>query len=90
MYFGPFQAIQKIIMVAYKLDLPSISHIYLVFHVSSLKEKLGACIEPQCHLPVLTLDGTLNLKPEKILLRRMKKKGNCVVTEVLTQWKGTL
>jgi hypothetical protein len=89
-YYGPFKVIQKIGIVAYKLDLPSISQIYPIFHVSNLKQQLGARIAPLGTLLVLTPEGTLTLEPEKILTRRMKRKGNRAVTEVLTQWKGML
>lgn len=88
-YFGPFQVIQKVGKVAYKLDLPLESHIYPKFHVSNLKKKLGSNSEPSPGLHIITTEGTLTPEPEKILLRRMKKRGNRVEVEVLTQCKGT-
>jgi len=39
-------------------------------------------------VPALTPEGTLTAKPEKILTRRLMKKGNRAGVEVLIQWDG--
>ena len=41
-YFGPFKIVDKIGAVAYKLELPLDSQLHSMFHVSQLKQKLGA------------------------------------------------
>ncbi|KAJ0045082.1 hypothetical protein Pint_05584 [Pistacia integerrima] len=40
-YYGPFEIIERVGPVAYKLRLPNGSQLHPVFHVSVLKEKLG-------------------------------------------------
>lgn len=70
-YYGAFQVIQKIGEVAYKLDLPSSSQIYPVFHVSQVKQKLGKQIMPLPHLPAVTSKGTLVPEPQAILEPRL-------------------
>ncbi|KAA8514829.1 hypothetical protein F0562_018008 [Nyssa sinensis] len=84
-YFGPFQIIQKIGKVAYKLYLPKESKIYPVFHISCLKKKIGTQVNPNPKLPTVMENGTMAPEPEKILERRLKKKGNRAGIDFLIQ-----
>lgn len=68
-YYDPLQVTQKIEEVAYKLELPTRSQIYPIFHVSQLKKK-----SPLPNLLIITSDGTIAPEPEVILERRLKKK----------------
>ncbi|XP_035543213.1 uncharacterized protein LOC118347627 [Juglans regia] len=81
-YFRTFQIIQRIEKVAYKLNLPEKSKIYPVFHISCLKKKLGAKVNRTPKLPSIMEDDTLAPEPEKVLERRLKRKGNRVGAEL--------
>jgi hypothetical protein len=87
-FFGPFQILQRIGSVAYKLDLPPETRIHLVFHVSCLKHKLGQQISLLPTLPSVDQMGEIKPEPETLIDRRMSKKKGRVVTEVLVRWKG--
>ncbi|KAF5459856.1 hypothetical protein F2P56_019769 [Juglans regia] len=73
-YFGPFQIIQKLEKVVYKLDLPKESKIYPVFHISCLKKKIGTQVNPNPRLPTVMENGAMAPEPEKIIERRLKKR----------------
>jgi hypothetical protein len=77
-FFSPFEIADKIGTSAYKLKLPDTSKIHPVFHISQLKEFIPGCL----YWILLTLT------PEKILDRRLVKKGNVAVFQILVQWSG--
>jgi hypothetical protein len=89
-FYGPYQILQRIGAVAYKLDLPTDARIHPVFHVSCLKMKLGQSILPLPQLPPMDAGGQLILEPAQVLHSRnintRRHKGG---TEVLVQWTGT-
>lgn len=52
-FFGPFQIIARISSVAYRLNLPSAGKLHHIFHVSCLKQSLGANVTISSNLPVI-------------------------------------
>uniref|UniRef100_A0A2N9EEA7 Integrase catalytic domain-containing protein n=1 Tax=Fagus sylvatica TaxID=28930 RepID=A0A2N9EEA7_FAGSY len=83
--FGDW-VIQRVGMVAYKLELPEGACIHPVFHVSFLKAKLGKTITPISRLPPTDALGHLAPQPAKILeTRTIKKRRIFAVTKVLVQ-----
>jgi transposase InsO family protein len=87
-FYGPYKVIQRVGMVAYKLELPEEACIHPVFHVSCLKAKLGKTITPISRLPLTDALGHLAPQPAKILeTRTIKKRRLPAVTEVLVQWE---
>ena len=87
-YYGPFQVLQKLGLVAYKLALASDCLLHPVFHVSCLKKHLGAQIIPILTLPPVDSDGSLHPKPIAILQTRTKQLRTRLIIEVLVQWQG--
>ena len=84
-YYGPFKILQKIGPAAYKLELPAEALIHPVFHVSMLK-RTAKGVSVTGTLPQVTDDGTVKVAPQAILDRRMIKRGNSAVTQVLVHW----
>jgi hypothetical protein len=84
-YFGPYQIIDKIGLVAYKLALPSCSKIHPVFHVSLLKPVKGNHTPLSSPLPP---NNVQMQEPEMVLDRRLKNIGKRTIWQVLVKWKG--
>ena len=88
-YFGPYQILQRIEKVVYKLDLPADSQIHPIFRVSQLKKKLGEGSIPQTKLPLTDDQQILTALPQQLLATRMVKAGKRNIKEVLVQWEGS-
>lgn len=83
-YYGPFPVEAKVGQVAYRLRLPLTARIHPTFHVSQLKKHIGKAVSSSV-LPPTGSDGAILKEPIRVLGRRMTKKGNQAVTEVLIE-----
>jgi len=52
-YYGPYKVLQKIVSMAYKLELPSSSRVHTNFHFPCLKKVIGDKIPVQAIFPEL-------------------------------------
>jgi hypothetical protein len=85
-WVGPFEVIQRIGEVAYKLTLPGNMKIHNVFHVSILRlyKDDGRAPPPQ----PLDIDGELYYSIDRVLDHRVVKRGRGVKREYLIRWRG--
>jgi hypothetical protein len=84
-FYGPFQVLQKVGKVAYRLALPDTSQIHPVIHVSQLKKAIGADVQVQDTLPDVPHH---DLQPEMLLGTRWRRQGASSICQVLVRWKG--
>lgn len=75
-YYGPFEVLEKVRAMAYKIKFPLGSKIHHVFHMSFFKKHLGARVEPLPLLPLVIDDGLLTQEPKAVLKRRIYQKGS--------------
>ena len=87
-FYGPFQIVQKVRDISYKLDLPASSLIHHVFHVSNLKAKLRNRVVPKPTLPTVNADLIITPEPMQILATRSHQLRSRTITQVLVQWQG--
>jgi len=87
-YFGPFQVLDKVGPVAYKLNLPAAAQIHRNVHVSQLKPFVGT-VPSLSYIPTW-LQGTEPAVPRttlKILARKLVKRKNAAAVQYLVQWE---
>ena len=87
-FFGPYKVLEKIGAVAYRLQLPKHSGIHPVFHISQLKPYLPDYTPVFSTLPVVTDLQAAPTQPEAIQERRLVRKGNTAIPQVLVTWSG--
>ncbi|KAL4192223.1 hypothetical protein AMTRI_Chr06g192860 [Amborella trichopoda] len=73
-YYGPYQIVKMIGVVAYKLNLPEESHIYRC-SITLVQTELP---------PVREDDGTLHPKPQTVLNQRIHKRKK----QIIIHWQG--
>lgn len=88
-YYGPFEVVEKIDIVAYKLNLPISAKIHLVFHVSLLKKKFGHYVDAQTHLLPLFDPNNPCWYPASVLETTLVKRCGKATTKWLVQWLGS-
>ena len=88
-FCGPYQILQRIGIVTYKLSLPTSSNIHPVFHVSCLRKVVGPNSEVQSTLPEMDEEGSIWIHPVAILQTRERQLRHRTIKEVLVQWKDT-
>ena len=75
-YYGPYNVLQNIGTMAYKLDLPVSSQVHPVFHVSCLNKVISDKIPIKTILPKLDEEGKIILDPEVITKTRIHQLRN--------------
>ena len=88
-FYGPYQIVERLVKLAYRLALPDHSRIHPIFRVSQLKKKLGALDRVANELPLMKDDGHLQLEPIQILDFCWRKVGKKVLQDALVHWSGT-
>ncbi|GJU43295.1 reverse transcriptase domain-containing protein [Tanacetum coccineum] len=91
-FVGPFEIIEKVGPVAYRLDLPEeLNGVHDTFHVSNLKKCLA---DPTLKVPLdeIQVDAKLNFveEPVEILEREFKKLKRSRIAIVKVRWNSKL
>ncbi|BAT83826.1 hypothetical protein VIGAN_04105300, partial [Vigna angularis var. angularis] len=87
-YYGPFEVIERIGEVAYRLQLPPNSKIHPVFHVSLIKKAIGEYKTAEGLPTGLEEDQSEVWLPQKVLATRSILKGGERVNQWLVHWLG--
>lgn len=87
-YYGPFEVVNRIGQVAYRLKLSDSSKILPVFHVSQLRRAVGTLAVSPTIPEQLTADMELLVEPEQFLDVRRQGTKDSGHLKALFKWKG--
>jgi hypothetical protein len=87
-FYGPFEILERIGSVAYRLNLPSHSLIHPIFHVSQLKKCVDSTINNALPASILSPNGKVRIEHLAILDSRRVGKKNSIRHEVLVKWSN--
>ena len=82
-YYGPFEVLERIGPIAYKLALPASTRAHNVFHVSLLKKYVH---DPN-HVIQVEPEGDFQIEPMHILDRKVTMLRNRAIGQVKVQWE---
>lgn len=82
-FYGPYQVVERVNDVAYRLKLPEQAQIHDVFHVGVLKPYIGEPPATVAPLPQMS-QGRVIPQPEKVIKARLARG-----VRDLVQWKAT-
>ena len=86
-WVGPFEVIEPVGKVAYKLKLPPNLKMHNVFHVNLVKPyRNDGRVQPPP--PPIEIDDSLEYEVERVLDDRKVKRGKSTKTEFLVKWLG--
>jgi hypothetical protein len=85
-YFGPYEVLERIGAVAYKLQLPPAAKVHPVFHVSQLKPFTAKYSPVFSELPLVPALDASSARPQHILDRRMVRDGQSAAVQILVKW----
>jgi hypothetical protein len=89
-FFGPYKILDRIGNAAYKLELYANSKVHPAFHVSQLKSYNSDHAPEYSILQLSPQLDMMDLEPKEVLDRRLSKKGNTAIPQVLVKWTGVL
>ncbi|VFQ73466.1 unnamed protein product [Cuscuta campestris] len=86
-FYCPFEVLERIGPVAYRLKLPEPSRVHPIFHVSVLRHfRRGTNTAPTLPLPLELVDGQTPSVPVKVLGRRRILRPGTPVDQCLVEW----
>lgn len=86
-FYGPYEILQPVGKVAYRLKLPPASKLHPVFHVSQLRRAVGTLPVPPTIPEQLNSDMEMIVQPEQLLAVRRVGTEQSGQLEALLKWK---